>query len=144
MICLLDYPDILSTNIYDIIFKDKFLLVGSCIPRIYPDVLKNFEKEWGNICVYCLEQSHYNMLFSKLVDILALGKTTKVGFLTVDGSPHCIQMHFASKYLKRALKNQDIEYKNFVINKNKQVFDVPVEKIDYAKDLSNFGVEVVK
>jgi len=137
----MNYLNILETNIYDKRLEGEFLVVGSCVPNLYPEVFKNFEKEWKNIFSFCLEEFHYNQLLSKLFNILALGKTRKVGFLTVDGSPHCIQMHFVSKYLKRGLKVQDISYKHFVIRKDGGVFEVGMEEIDKTKDLAERGKE---
>ena len=51
-----------------------------------------------------------------------------MGFLTVDGSPHCIQVHFPSKYLKRILQ-QEIKFEHFVIDKNGDTYQVEMEII---------------
>lgn len=136
------YPNILEQNIYDKGFKGKFLVIGSCLPGVYPEVIKKFEKEWHSVFTFCLEQFHYNLLTAKLFDILAVGNTRKVGFLTVDGSPHCVQMHFASKYLKRGLKIQTIDYQHYVIRKDGKVFEVRPELIDRARDFSSIGKEI--
>jgi hypothetical protein len=135
-------PNILEQNIYNPDFKDKFLLIGSCIETMYPEILEKYKKKWGNCFSICLEQFHYNQLHSKLVAILSLGNTKNVGFFTVDGSPHCVQVHFVSKYLKRELKN-DIEFKHYVINKNKEVFEVSLEQIDSSRDFSRIGEKKV-
>lgn len=128
--------NILENNIYSKVFEDKFLVVGNCVADLYPSIFEEFKNEWKNVVNFCLEQNHYNNLLAKLFDILSLGKTKKVGFLTVDGSPHCIQMHFCSKYLIRGLKNK-VEFKHFVIDKDGKVFEVDSETIDKSKNLSN-------
>jgi len=134
------YPNLLSENIYDPRFKNKFLVVGNCVPSMYPKVLKKFEKLWKNIFLICLEQEHYNMMVAKLFDIVGVGKTKKIGFLTVDGSPHCVQVHFGSKYLKRGLANgTTVEFRHYVIKRDARVYEVSMESIDKARDLSTFG-----
>lgn len=127
--------NILENNIYSEIFEDKFLVVGSCVKDLYPEISEKFKNEWGNVVDFCLENNHYNQLMAKLFDILSLGKTKKVGFLTVDGSPHCVQMHFSSKYLLRGLKNK-VEFQHFVIDKNGKVLEINLETIDKSKNLA--------
>jgi len=132
------YPNLLEQNIYDKDYKGKFLVIGTCIPKLYPKVVRKFEREWKNLVSFCLEQFHYNQLFSKLFNIISANDVKKVGFLTVDGSPHCIQMHYVSKFLKRGLK-KDVEFEHYVIRKDGKVFQVSMEAIDNSKDLSNAG-----
>jgi len=50
-------------------------------------------------------------------------------------------MHFASKYLKRGLKNK-IEFEHYVIRKDSKVFKVGMKEIDKSRDFSLFGKEV--
>lgn len=125
---------LLSQNIYSPIFKDKFLLIGACIPSMNQELFEDFAKEWGNVVSICLEQFHYNQLMAKLASVLAVGNTRKVGFLTMDGSPHCIQIHFASKYLMRELKQQ-IEYEHYVVGKDRKIHQISMETIDNSKTL---------
>ena len=127
--------NILEVNIYDEIFNDKFLIIGSCVENLYPTIFKKFGHDWKNVVIFCLENNHYNQLTAKLFDILAIGNTNKVGFLTVDGSPHCVQMHFAAKYLSRGLKNS-VNFEHFVIDKNGKVFKINEEIIENSKNFS--------
>lgn len=139
----MQYPNLLTENIYDSRFSDKFLVVGNCVPSMYPRVIKKFEKVWKNVFVICLEREHYNMMMAKLFDIVGVGKTKKIGFLTVDGSPHCIQVHFGSKYLKiGSVKGDKVEYKHYVIKHDGSVYEVPMEDIDKARDLATLGRKI--
>lgn len=127
---------ILSTNIYDPKLTDKILIIGTCLLRLYPEIVENFSKDYGgNAFHICLEQNHYNQLMSKMLNILAVGKIKEVTYLTVDGSPHCVQVHFSAKYLKRALKNE-VNFKHFVIDKEGQIHEITTEEVDASK---NFG-----
>jgi hypothetical protein len=137
----MSYRNILNCNIYDPVFKDKFLIIGTCLEKMYPKILNNFEKEWKNIVRICLEQDHYNQLVAKLFDTLGAGNSHSVGFLTVDGSPHCVQVHYASKYLKRGLKVK-VKFVHYVIEKSGKVFKVSMEEIDKSRNLSLVGEKV--
>ena len=130
--------NILQRNIYDPIFKEKFLLVGSCILTMYTDILKEFTKEWKDYVTYCLEIGHYNKLHSKLAAILGTGNTKKMAFLTVDGSPHCVQMHYLSKYLKRELKSK-VNFSHFVISEDGIVYKVDMDDINKSNLLALVG-----
>ena len=93
------------------------------------------EKYDGHIFDICLEETHYNKLISKLFNILALGQVNEVGLLTVDGSPHCVQMHYSAKYLKRGL-NVSVVFKHYVITKTGDVIEVDTDKVAQSKNLA--------
>ena len=127
---------LLSTNIYDKDLEDRILLIGSCLKKIHPEIVDEFAQKYnGHVFDICLEETHYNKLMSKLFDILALGKTSEVGILTVDGSPHCVQMHYTAKYIKRGFKH-NIEFRHFVITKIGKVIEVDPEKVDQSKNFA--------
>lgn len=134
----MNYPDLLSQSIYSPFFNGKFLLMGSCVANSYPEIIKDFEKKWKNLVSICLEQEHYNKMVSKLFNVLGTGNVKKIGFLTVNGSPHCAQVHFASKYLKRGL-NKDVIYRHYVINDDGKVYEVSMEAIDKSRDFVTIG-----
>ena len=131
-------PSILEKNVYDKVFKPKFLIAGTCIKDLYPDVFEKFKASWKNVCSFCFEESHYNQLFAKLTNIIAIGNTKRIGFLTVDQSPHCVQMHYMSKYLKRALKKKGL-FEHYVIAKGGKVYKVSMRDIDNSKEFARIG-----
>ncbi len=133
--------NILNTNIYDPRLGDKLLIIGTCIPAIQRKVFEDFEKRWKNVFAICLEQDHYNQLHSKLAAIIGTGRVNEIGFLTVDGSPHCVQVHYVSKYLNRELKNK-INFFHYVVNEKGEVFEVDMKSIDESKRLEKVGKKV--
>ncbi|MCK5302814.1 MAG: hypothetical protein KAJ96_06725, partial [Candidatus Thorarchaeota archaeon] len=58
----------------------------------------------------------------------------KVTVLTVDGSPHCVQLHFVVEDLKSHF-TQDIETAHFVVEKGK-VHQVSPKAVKRARHLS--------
>lgn len=137
----MNYPNILQQNSYSSFFKGKFLLIGNCIENLYPDILGEFQDKWKNVISICLERDHYNQMVAKLFDILGTGNVKKVGFLTVNGSPHCVQVHFVSKYLKRGL-NKEVDFEHYVINNDGKVFKVAMEAINDSRDFVSLGKEI--
>ncbi|MBD3280808.1 hypothetical protein GF389_04775 [Candidatus Dojkabacteria bacterium] len=139
----MNVTNILNENLYSDRIKDNVLIVGTCIPVVQKEVFANFMKDWDSVFSICLEQDHYNKLMAKLSDLLGTGRVKKMGFLTVDGSPHCVQVHYASKYLKRNLK-VNVEYEHYVVDKNGQVYEVSMEAIDESRNLSKVGKKYVQ
>jgi len=50
----MQYPNLLEQNIYSSKFKGKFLLTGSCVPDLYPQIIKKFEKKCKNVVSFLL------------------------------------------------------------------------------------------
>ena len=46
--------NILEQNIYDKKFEGRFLIVGSCVPELYPDITDKFKNNWINVFSFCL------------------------------------------------------------------------------------------
>jgi hypothetical protein len=134
----MEISNIIEVNLYNQRLKDKFLLIGTCVKDLYPQILKNFQRLYKNIFEYCLENGHYNILFTKLVDIISTGNISRIGFLTVDESPHCIQMHFTSRYLKR-ISRFKLKFEHYVISKNNKIYKIEIKDINNAKKLSRLG-----
>lgn len=139
----MNVTNILNENLYSDRIKDNVLIVGTCIPIVQKEVFEKFMKEWDSVFSICLEQDHYNKMAAKLTNLVGTGKVKKMGFLTVDGSPHCVQVHYASKYMKRNLK-VDVEYEHYVVDKNGEVFNVGMEAIDESRNLAKVGKKYVQ
>ncbi len=135
----MEIHNILEQNIYSPGLEEKFLLIGSCLSSMHPEIVEKFSKEWGNVYNVCLEQTHYNQLECKLANILALRKTAKVGYLTMDGSPHCVQMHYTAKYLKRLIADKEIIFEHYVIREDGKIFKVANKAVDDSKKLALLG-----
>jgi len=131
-------PNLLQQNLYSKYFKDQFLLIGTCVENMHPEVLKKFTSKWKNVLSICLEIEHYNKMVAKLFDILGTGNVKKIGFLTVNGSPHCVQVHFASKYLKRGL-NKEVIFEHYVVSDDGKVFSVSMDEINESRDYVKRG-----
>ncbi|MFB0561432.1 MAG: hypothetical protein ACETWM_09505 [Candidatus Lokiarchaeia archaeon] len=124
---------LLETNVGSKMVQGKDLLFYSvCIKNEHPDIFKEFSK--GRISLWvCLELEHINMLVYKIATMLKLSESPKnISVLTVDGSPHCIQLHYAVEDAKK-ISGSKIEVRHFVLAKGalKEVSAQTVKKSRY-------------
>ncbi len=112
----------------------KILIIGSCIineysAEIYQDIAKDHV-----VLHVCMESYHFNMISLKIASILARIPIKELIILTVDGSPHCVQLHTA---VEEAVKitNASVVVKHFVIEKNRLI-EISNKAIKYSRYLS--------
>ncbi len=112
--------------------KEKDLLIyGSCIENVHPQILDRLSE--GKTALHiCLEAEHVSLAEAKLLHIITYSKPKSVTVLTMDGSPHCVQLHFAVEQLRKAV---EIPIRHLVIEKG-EVFEVSPEAVRAARHLS--------
>jgi hypothetical protein len=128
---------LMRINVGDRRLRDNqnLLLVGSCMDR-FPDVVKEICEKEGNQSVLhiCLEETHMNQAGFKIGSIVKYSNMKKVTALTVDGSPHCIQLHYVVEDIKRHFA-PDIETAHFVMDKGK-LFEITADSVKRSRHLS--------
>lgn len=103
---------LMSHNIYE--FENSLIICGSCLPNMDKQAFAKLEKMSKNIFFVCLEEIHMNMVALKIASILRLGKVKDLIFVSVDKSPHCVQLHYIRNELEKIMDLQNINIKNFV------------------------------
>jgi len=116
--------------------KEQLLLVGSCMNSRFPSIVEEYkEKDGGQAVLHvCLEEMHVNHAGFKIGSIIRYSDMNKVTVLTVDGSPHCVQLHFVVEDLKSHF-TPDIETAHYVVEKGK-VHQVSPKAVKRARHLS--------
>lgn len=99
--------------------KKKILIYGTCIKDEHTNILKDFAKDTVPLAV-CLEWEHMNMIGFKLVTMLRACEIRELIVLTIDGSPHCVQLHMAVEECKKIIQNPP-SIKHYVIHKGKLI-----------------------
>ncbi len=107
------------------------------------DAFKELEKMSNNIYEVCLEETHLNMVVTKLIGMIARGNIKNIIFATVDKSPHCIQLHYVVKEIENAIDISDINIKNYVSINNK-LEEIPLDVISISKNLSKLKESLKK
>lgn len=130
-----DIYELMSTNVGSRKIREskKILIIGSCVINEYPNIYRNLEK--GHVTLYvCMESYHINMVSLKVASILARIHIDEIIVLTVDGSPHCIQLHTA---IEEAIKVTGIptNVKHIVIE-NGKLIEVSNKAVKFSRYLS--------
>ncbi len=123
--------DIMTTNAKGKFVRErKILLYGKCVEDEHPEILERFDG-FAKLS-FCPEEEHINMLFYKLIAIMSVAENLTV--LTVDGSPHCVQMHYIAEEVLR-YSEKKFQVRHFVINKGKLI-EISSEAIKISRYLS--------
>jgi hypothetical protein len=109
----------------------RILVYSSCIPVDYPDMLERFKGY--TLLRTCLTSHDLEKTAWKLLTIARMNRPVELAALTMDGSPHCIQLHFALEDIRKVY--QGIRVRHFVIEKG-VVREVSGEAVDTARHLS--------
>ncbi len=115
--------------------KDKLLIIGSCMDR-FPEIVKEYSEKDGDQAVLhvCLEETHVNQAGFKIGSIVKYSGISEITALTVDGSPHCVQLHYVIDDVKRHFA-PEIETKHFVVEKGK-VHEISTDAVKRSRHLS--------
>lgn len=111
----------------------RLLVYGSCVREEHPEIFELFEE--GRIALSaCPEAEHINVIALKLASIFARTKLEEVIILTVDGSPHCLQLHHAAEEAAK-IAGSELNVSHYVIEEGRAV-EVSREAIKTARYLS--------
>ena len=118
----------------------KLLLYGTCVRDEYPELFNSVAKDRTPLAV-CLEDEHMNMVALKLASILARVKLDEVVVLTVDGSPHCVQLHMLVEEVDKIVGG--FKRVHLVIE-NGVLVEIPKECIKVCRYLTKIKKMLVK
>lgn len=124
---------VLSINVGDSRIREKgqLLLIGSCMRTRFSEIVREFIKRDGGYFPLhvCLEESHVNQVGFKLGSIISYTRLKKVIVLTVDGSPHCVQLHYVIDDIQRHFI-QEVDIEHYVVEKGEiyKISDVAVKR----------------
>jgi hypothetical protein len=128
---------LMRTNVGDKHLRENpnLLLIGSSMDR-FPEIVKEIcEKEKNQSALHiCLEETHVNQAGFKISSIVKYSSIKKVTVLTIDGSPHCVQLHYVIEDIKRHFA-PEIETAHYVIEKGK-LFEISAEAVKRSRHLS--------
>ncbi|MFH1773605.1 MAG: hypothetical protein ABH874_01425 [Methanobacteriota archaeon] len=123
--------ELLRTNVNSKKISEDVLLYGTCISEEHPEILKRFGQKTKLYA--CLEEEHVNKVAWKLASIVRVNKVRKITVLTMDGSPHCVQLHYALEDLKELFPDLAVEH--YAIEKGRLI-EIPPEAVRKSRHLS--------
>jgi len=131
----LGYRDLLDYNAAgrELRRNRRLLVYGTCVRDEHPGIFE----EWSSGRVplaACLEKTHFNMVALKLASILARVELEELVVLTVDGSPHCVQLHHAVEEAVR-VTGSGVRVRHVVVEGGEAV-EIPASTVKTARYLS--------
>ena len=128
-------PALMETNVYAV--KGRVLVVGACLPSVYPEAYRSLASRHDQIYTLCLETNHINMAITKLSAVFGTGQLERLTFASVDRSPHCTQMHYIKHEIERTLK-EHVPVESYVVVDG-ELISVPDAAIELSKNLGKLA-----
>ncbi len=134
-LCYAAYREFTSVNVCSKALRErrKLLLYGECVRDEHPGVFREFSEGRVALAV-CLEREHMNIVGFKLAGLLARLELEELVVLTVDGSPHCVQLHFVAEEAER-VSGKEVPRRHFVIEGGRAL-EIEPEYVKIARYLS--------
>ncbi|MFQ6123228.1 MAG: 4Fe-4S ferredoxin [Candidatus Heimdallarchaeota archaeon] len=99
----------------------KILLFGECIRTEHRTIFDHFMREHDLVPLEtCLETEHIGKIQNKLATMIKVSKIQEITVLTADGSPHCVQLHYAVREVQRHFA-PDLKVNHYVIENGKLI-----------------------
>ena len=111
----------------------KMLLTGTCLPMQYPEIFKKYNTEDRRHVHICLETFPVDQVGYKLAMMIKYSKVEDVLVLTIDGSPHCLQLHILVDDLTKHFF-PNLKVKHIVIEKGK-IHEIDSKNIKISRHL---------
>ncbi len=130
--------DFLTTNVgdWEIMKTKKLLLYGTCIAEKHPNILGEYSEGRAALSV-CLERDHMNMIAFKLATMVKSAELEEIIVLTVDGSPHCVQLHQTVSEVNRLFDDPPFT-RHFVLEHGK-IYEVDAKTVKASRFLSKIS-----
>ncbi len=126
---------LMSTSVTSpLLRKARLLLLSSCMLKEYPHIVE----DQGVGCVklhVCLQETHMDRVGFKVATIILKSNPSSITVLTMNGSPHCIQLHFLVEQA-RQLTSYTGPVRHVVVEKG-EVYEVSSEAVKVARHLAS-------
>jgi len=129
------YLRLMETNAGSHLLKreGKWLIIGTCVIVEHSQIIKEIVEKYDTLLHVCPETVHMNMIETKLAAMAKIRNPKEIGIVTVDGSPHCIQLHYIAEDLLKYFK-EAFEVKHFVIS-SKKIYQISSESVKISRHL---------
>ncbi|MEM0232501.1 MAG: hypothetical protein QXL22_00605 [Candidatus Nezhaarchaeales archaeon] len=96
--------ELMATSVTSPLLKGKDVVIYSkCLPNEHPNIFEDVVKDKTALCV-CMSEEHLDKVGFKIATIMAYAEPNSITILTMDGSPHCTQLHAIVEQAKRMTK----------------------------------------
>jgi len=124
----------MAVSVTSPLLKGKDLLIYSkCLPTECPEVFEGAVKGRTALGV-CMSEEHLDKVGFKIATIIAYARPSSITVLTMDGSPHCTQLHAVAEQAKRVTQ-ADVRVRHLVVEKG-ALIEVSSQAVDLSRHLS--------
>jgi len=128
---LKEIPRLLESNV-GLARNKKLVIISSCILQKNVEILESFSDSDTLILRSCPEAEHWNIIAYKLASFISYSKPKQVIIVSVEGSPHCVQLHHIAEDIKKNFIDYRLEH--FVLSKNK-LWKISPESVKTSRHL---------
>ena len=114
--------ELLSLNASSHLLRERRRLVvyGKCLEVERPHLIRELD-DGAVVAWACPERDHINVISLKLASILARVSLEELTIVTVDGSPHCVQLHHAAEEAARITGLGEERVRHLVVHSGRLV-----------------------
>ncbi|RLF05279.1 MAG: 4Fe-4S ferredoxin [Thermoprotei archaeon] len=96
--------------------KGKDILIySSCLPVEHPKIFEEAAKGKTPLSI-CMSEEHLDKVGFKIATIISYANPSSITILTMDGSPHCTQLHTIAEQAKR-ITQSNIKITHLIVEK---------------------------
>ncbi len=128
--------DLLTSNVFEL--KGKVVICATCMPAMDPRAFEKVREISQNIFFVCLESTHMNMIAHKIASVIETQQVEELIFISMDKSPHCIQLQYIRKDIEKLMKSFECKFKSLVAI-NGEIHEISLNTISLSKDLSKLN-----
>jgi hypothetical protein len=126
--------ELMSVSVKSPLLRERDLLIYSkCLPTEHSKVFEKAVKEKTALAV-CMSEEHLDKVGFKLATIIAYVRPSSITILTMDGSPHCTQLHAVAEQAKR-IAQTDVRIRHLVVEEGALV-EVSSQAVYFSRHLS--------
>jgi hypothetical protein len=122
-----------STWVKTPLLKGRDLVIASaCLRFINNDVLEKLGRD--KVVLFACPEREHPALYGKIASIIRSSKPRTITVVTVDGSPHCFQLHAAVNEAEYIL-GEKIDKKHYVVVDGKELHEISPDAVRVARYL---------
>ncbi|TDA34122.1 hypothetical protein DSO06_06200 [Candidatus Nezhaarchaeota archaeon WYZ-LMO8] len=124
----------MATSATSLLLKGKDVVIYSkCLPIEHPSIFKDVTR--GKTALYvCMSEEHLDKVGFKIATIMAYAEPSSITILTMDGSPHCTQLHTIAEQARR-ITGIDAKIVHLVVEKGALV-EISSQAVYLSRHLS--------
>lgn len=126
--------ELMSVSITSPLLRGRDLLIYSkCLPTEHPETFEEVVRGKTALAV-CMSEEHLDKVGFKMATIIVYARPSSITVLTMDGSPHCTQLHVIAEQAKRVAQT-DVRVRHLVVEKG-ALIEVSSQAVYLSRHLS--------